>query len=85
MALSDNGELVSLAISPNPVTDYLTIDFPSNVQQLDVVITSPTGAKVLQHTIRQGDQINVESLPKGIYDITAMSSDAVFQSRFVRL
>lgn len=82
---TDNGELVSLAISPNPVTDYLTIDFPSNVQQLDVVITSPTGAKVLQHTIRQGDQINVESLPKGIYDITAMSSDAVFQSRFVRL
>jgi len=82
---TNNGELRDLTISPNPVSDYLTIDFPSNVQKLDIVITSSTGAVVIERSIRVGDQINVEILPSGIYDIKAMTSDAVFQSRFVRL
>jgi|GEM_PF-5204303 len=69
---TNNGELRDLTISPNPVSDYLTIDFPS-------------GAVVIERSIRVGDQINVEILPSGIYDIKAMTSDAVFQSRFVRL
>ncbi|PMD90391.1 secretion protein [Siphonobacter sp. BAB-5405] len=65
--------LTSVKVYPNPVKDFLTIDFNGNKVTGQLVIIDAVGRTVLQSSLDQTDQkiINVSNLAPGMYHYQA--------------
>lgn len=71
---------VEFTIYPNPVSDILNIRTQEKI--LNVSLYDMSG-KMVNTQFRDG-QINVSSLPKGVYVVIAKTEDAVYQQKLIK-
>lgn len=71
---------VEFTIYPNPVSDILNIRTQEKI--LNVSLYDMSG-KMVNTQFRDG-QINVSSLPKGVYMVIAKTEDAVYQQKLIK-
>ncbi len=80
-------EMPSLEIQPNPVTDYLTISFPSGLNGTYIFsVLTTQGTEVLSYTqdIDASITINIGHLPDGIYILRMHGQGMQMTRRFVK-
>lgn len=65
-ALSEEAEVLKLTVSPNPATDFITINAEKN-QKYTLKVIDPKGHCVSQQTVLSGDKINVAQWSNGLY------------------
>lgn len=77
---------VRLVIFPNPVTDDLTIQLNSPCNNCNLEITNTTGVKIISQNIKSPTtQLNIKSLPSGIYFIKFQTESGETQvKKFVK-
>ena len=84
----DNNLMMSetLQISPNPVSDYLSVVFPQHKEIEYYAIHSAIGMQMLQATTASfSEQIDVRSFPQGIYLLRVFYKDgSAEQAKFVK-
>lgn len=56
-----------VAVFPNPSTSFITVDFGSELQQVEATIMDLVGNVVFAGTIKNQEKINVSSFTNGIY------------------
>lgn len=79
-----NQSINELRISPNPAHDYLTMNSLSEINTIDIFTS--TGQKVFRLNMPfESRQINVTSLPSGIYFLIATSEGQSKRMKFVKL
>lgn len=53
---------------PNPVTDFASVDFPPNVDKIDLSITNILGIEILRiNGLKDGEKIDLSTLQEGLY------------------
>jgi plastocyanin len=78
-------KLLSFELSPNPVSDQLSIQLPTGSEKAEVGIFDYTGRLVKSKTITSNDtSIDVQKLSKGIYLIRVSSDAKIGAQRFVK-
>jgi hypothetical protein len=82
VGLQELTEISNISFFPNPVSDYLTVDGVSNMQEIEVCIYNLSGQLTLQGQTHQ--RINVSELPKGIYIIEARMKVGIVMGKFVK-
>jgi len=78
----DDIERNSLRISPNPVTDLLTLPFEV---EGEIVVYNTKGTNVLQLALSREKFIAVSSLPIGTYFGTIKHADGVYKFTFIKV
>ena len=76
----------SLSVFPNPVQDYLSIQFPLNKEVDSYAIHTMIGVEILRENTKDvSEQINVSNLLKGIYLLKVLYKDGSSeQAKFVK-
>lgn len=81
---TNENELNTASVYPNPVNDILTIDNPL-LTNYSVKIISSTGSIVKEEIISQQKQtIDVAKLPKGIYTVTLTNEDEIKHLKIIK-
>lgn len=76
-------ENISLSIYPNPTSDFISIDFDSNLQEnMSVTIINAIGQTVL--TTKTTDRIDIQNLESGVYFLQLKTTNRIGISRFIK-
>ena len=80
----------ALLLFPNPAQDLLQLQLPTTFsnKKISLTITDYTGRTVLQKTMKADENLqnlNIESLGKGIYQVSVTSESQTITSRLVKL
>jgi hypothetical protein len=71
---------LEFGIYPNPVTDILTIKTQEKIQNVSIYDAS---GRAVNAQLNNG-QINVSTLPKGVYILKAVTDKAVYQQKLIK-
>ncbi|MEZ4927009.1 MAG: T9SS type A sorting domain-containing protein [Saprospiraceae bacterium] len=71
------GKLNSLEIFPNPASTEIVVKAPTQEQNVTVVIHDLSGNLLLQRSITNGNNLNIEHFPAGFYLIEAETEQGV--------
>lgn len=75
------------SISPNPVTDYLTIGFPIIDENYKIIVTDINGKILLQRKAK-GDSnsfdINTSFFAKGMYVLKIQKGQDIYSTKFIK-
>lgn len=72
--ISDSFKDDQIKVFPNPTNDFITITFPQNEKDEEILITNSLGIVVIKTKFNQHEiKMNVEDLPKGLYFIEFQS------------
>jgi hypothetical protein len=71
---------LEFGIYPNPVTDILTLKTQEKIQNVSMYDAS---GRMVNVQLNNG-QINVTTLPKGIYILKAVTDKAVYQQKVIK-
>ncbi len=86
-----------LSIFPNPVTDFIKINFPDSINwnhEIQIMnLYNQVGQRVLNLRLKNSARqlsdhqmsIDVRSLPSGVYRLEMKSDDIIFRSKFIKL
>ncbi|MCB9273405.1 MAG: T9SS type A sorting domain-containing protein [Lewinellaceae bacterium] len=73
------------ALSPNPAAHFLKVDLPEASSHAFVFqVFDAQGKMALQQMIQNGEQIEVRSLPPGMYWAKAVADGVVYTGKFVK-
>ena len=74
-------------IYPNPANEQITISLPNSMESIDIKVYNVLGLAILSQHHTQGSQIelDIHSLPAGIYVVRCIQKDNVISRRFVKL
>ncbi|MDR1730002.1 MAG: FG-GAP-like repeat-containing protein [Prevotellaceae bacterium] len=72
----------AISIYPNPVKDILFISTDTEIKQL--IVTNTLGAVVLKITNAGNREINVSSLPHGVYFVTLETAEGIVTKKFIK-
>lgn len=78
-----NFQSLNLLVSPNPSSNFISIQVPSENLIDSLFITDVTGKKMIIQS-NNPNQINIESLAKGTYIIQAVSENKTYQTKFIK-
>jgi uncharacterized protein (TIGR02145 family) len=82
--VQDINQLEKLQIYPNPVFDRVYINY-NETKNAKMQIYNVVGECVLQRELRRGtNEIDISSLPKGIYIIRLIGEDNAFQQKLIK-
>jgi Secretion system C-terminal sorting domain len=74
-----------LEISPNPVTESITLRFGGDGATIQVSIMDAQGRRRLHARVSDGGQINVSGLPAGLYFVSAWSATGnLYSGKFLK-
>jgi len=70
---------------PNPVNNYLTLQWDETIKdELDIVVTDISGRSLVNQTIVNGQELDLTSLPNGLYIVNAINKNvAIAQIKVV--
>ncbi len=75
----------NLKLSPNPATDFITIDLPKDFQGDFVAnIFDTQGKLVSTQTMSHKENINIQILTSGVYSIKIVNDRKVYIGRFIK-
>ena len=77
---------LKVSVYPNPVSDYLSIDLPENINNADLVIHSVAGAIVGKYSLtgKASSKIDLRNLPQGVFILTISSKGVSKKYKLVR-
>ena len=77
---------LKVSVYPNPVSDYLSIDLPENINNADLVIHSAAGAIVGKYSLtgKASSNIDLRNLPQGVFILTISSKGMNKKYKLVR-
>ncbi len=90
VAVTDPGNTTQLSLSPNPAGDWLQVSAQLNgglkAGQSNVEVYSTDGRLVIQQTVADGNnfQLNVASLPAGVYRLVLLSEAGKVEGTFAK-
>jgi hypothetical protein len=76
-----------IKVFPNPATDYITLVLPFYMNEnIDITILNTIGIVVLSQHYAKGEQIDIDihSLPAGVYVVRCIKNHKVISTRFVK-
>ena len=76
-----------VSISPNPVTDYLTLNLSGHDNDCEIKIFDLTGRQVFSRFLNEKIRylkINCAELPSGIYLLTIKQGNEIISQKFIR-
>ena len=73
-----------LVLSPNPCADQLMVNFNKGDQPSQLTIFDATGRLMLEQNLRDKAQINVGSLPPGVYCLSVAADGVQHTQTFVK-
>ena len=86
--LTNNREIVvskSLIISPNPVMEYLMVQFPEAINQpVMLSLFDAQGILIDQMRIDNGESIDVVHLPPGMYLLKGVNDNTTYTAKFIK-
>lgn len=84
-AIEEEGSM-QINVYPNPVTDHLLVELPSDMSQAEVVIHSMTGNIIEEYIIQRDGPavINVQNFPAGIFIMSVSSQGKTKKFKLVR-
>ena len=83
-SINQVNDIFKLKIFPNPATDYIFIDFAEE-KELNLLIYNPFGVLVMQKSLKnKTNEVDISSLPKGIYLLQISCSDWKYQFKLVK-
>ena len=71
----------AISIFPNPATDILTIEVPTNISLQKVILYNALGQKALE---TNQNKINVSGLSAGMYIVNFETSEGTFHKNFIK-
>ena len=80
-------QYTNIKIYPNPAKEQITVDFSANGEGImDVKIFNMLGVNVLSQQYNKGGQININvaSLPAGVYVVRCVQNDKVTSTRLIK-
>jgi photosystem II stability/assembly factor-like uncharacterized protein len=80
-------QISSLKIYPNPATDLISIELPESGSNMNgtVSIYRMSGQELIQQQVQDSrTEINVSSLPKGIYFVRLVNNEKIDYGKFVK-
>jgi len=80
-------EKVDIAIYPNPVSDFITIENKSNLMIRSIEIFDITGKQIVnvgQSELNKNNQLNVSRLAEGVYVIKINTPERTFINRIIK-
>jgi hypothetical protein len=78
-------ELINIKLYPNPVTRYITIDLPTNINNATVTIYSLLGQKqICTTTNKTQTNIDLDGLKNGVYLVEVSSDNKVGRQIFIK-
>ena len=80
-------ETIDINVYPNPTTDVLNVEVPSNIRVKNVKINSNSGQQFLVSFETNGNQIQVDvsDVAKGNYILSLETETGIFTKRFSKL
>lgn len=76
---------LAIGVYPNPTTEWVTIDIPSNLIGARVSVVNINGQVVLEELANaQKLNLNVSSLATGNYTVTVKNEDAILSSTLIK-
>ncbi len=72
-----------LVIAPNPTKGFIELQFDSQYQEIEVVITNHTGVQVSR--VRNQTRVDLGPFPEGIYIIHCFMDDLFLRKKVVKL
>lgn len=77
-------ELNEITIYPNPATSTVTLQLPNTNKQATVTVLDLSGKQVLQFkSEKREEEIDMTTLPRGMYFITVQTDDGVWEQKVV--
>lgn len=74
-----------LGLAPNPASTFLKAELPvATTKDFPVQVMDARGKLVAQALILNGEMLNVEALPQGMYLVKAAANGIVYTGRFVK-
>ncbi|MGJ8550782.1 S8 family serine peptidase [Winogradskyella wichelsiae] len=84
LSVEDN-PIESFEFYPNPVISQLNVTFPSNIENVEIVIYNQLGQVVINKVIsNNGNALNVSSLASGIYLMKLLGSNKAVTVKFIK-
>ena len=78
-------QIESFEFYPNPVESQLNIGFPSNIEDVEIVIYNQLGQVVINKVIsNNGNALNVSSLASGIYLMKLLARNNATTVKFIK-
>lgn len=77
----DDINKVEVLVYPNPTADFISIQTKANIYKIS--LTNSQGKTVIEQTGK--DKLDVRSLPSGIYKMTVITSQGIFNCEIVKL
>ena len=77
-------DVATLAVYPNPATDYLRLVLPNNAAPVAVTVLDVRGATVTGIRYEGDGQLNVARLASGLYTVRASDGQQTYSQRFVK-
>lgn len=87
MGINDLSSNVStVKIYPNPATDKITIELSEAIKECNLAIIDVEGQQLIIYVVtRQQMQVDISSLPQGLYFIRLTSNKTVITGKFIKL
>lgn len=76
--------LGEIKVYPNPISDYLALNLPASVDFAKVQIFAMNGQLIQTTNTKQGEKINVSSLPAGVYVVKINTGNQVVTTKVVK-
>lgn len=81
----EESDYLSLSVSPNPATDFLTIQLPSATSHaVEVDLFDLQGRLMGRQSISVGQSIDLEGLPSGMYWVKTAVDNGIYVGKFVK-
>lgn len=87
MGINDLSSNVStVKIYPNPATDKITIELSEAIKECNLAIIDVEGQQLIIYVVTgQQMQVDISSLPQGLYFIRLTSNKTVITGKFIKL
>lgn len=88
LSVGENDNKNPLKLYPNPANDQLTVHIPLTEVKTTIQITNLDGEILKQRLIDKGvdyQNVNISSLPAGVYILKCIQGNSNFSSKFVKL
>jgi hypothetical protein len=83
--IQDDRYLTDINIYPNPATDKITIEIPGAIKETNLAIVDIEGQQLITWQINElRTQIDISSLPGGVYFVRLTNNDTVEVGKFVK-
>ena len=78
-----------ITIVPNPASEVISTNFSSpngeKLQPITLTLFDSKGSKISEHFFKEGDDLNISSLPMGVYFLSITTGNISYRGKFLKM